>query len=195
MAALTALAIASTTLGVAGNLKEGQAARRQGMAENSLYQQNAAFADVQAADALSRGNVEESQARGDTRRLMGSQRAALAAQGIDIGDGSAGDILDESNALGELDALTIRNNARREAWGYQVQAWDLRTQGRNARDAGKAARSGARLQAGVTLLGGAADIYGAYKADAARRGTVVPRRGGSGAGGVSGGIRGGKAAP
>lgn len=185
MAVLTALAIASTAMSAGNAVLAGRNARRQGRAENALADQNAGFLDAQAADALARGAIDESRLRTDTSRLGGAQRAALAAQGIDLTDGSAADIQDETQLMGELDALTVRNNARREAWGYRVEAWDMRQRGRAADAAGRAGQSSASLQAGATLLGGAANIYGAYKQDAGRRGTRVSKSGGSGAGGVT----------
>ena len=69
--------------------------------------------------------------------------------------------------LGELDAMTIRNNAAREAWGYKVQAADIRERaritrregrlvGEATRAAGREARKGAIIGAvGGGLLTGA----------------------------------------
>ncbi len=67
--------------------------------------------------------------------------------------------------LGELDALTIRSNARREAWGYQVNAEDLKRRGEIARKegvylekAGNAQGNAQYINAGSTVIGGASSI-------------------------------------
>ena len=68
-----------------------------------------------AQDAQDRGAKEEASLRTKVAALKGRQKSALAASGVEIGDGSALDILGDTAALGELDALTIRSNAEREA--------------------------------------------------------------------------------
>jgi len=107
---------------------------------------NARIADLQAEDAILRGRDDERLFRRQTDVLIGAQRTSLAAQGIEIDSGTALRIQEDTAALGELDALTIRNNARREAWGYQVQAGDQRLRGDIARAEG-------RNRAMSTLLG------------------------------------------
>lgn len=102
---------------------------RAGKETKAIYDQNAQIADYQAEDALARGRVNEKMMRRQTEQTIGSQRAGLAAQGVDINRGSALETQASAAYLGELDALTIRNNAAKEAWGYRVQAQNLRNQG------------------------------------------------------------------
>lgn len=57
--------------------------------------------------------------------------------------------------LGELDALTIQNNAAREAYGYRVQAQqDISNAGQTVRN-GKTAATG-------SILGGLGKAFGSY---------------------------------
>lgn len=84
---------------------------------------NASNARIQALfaeDAIKRGDVQAKKALQAKNRLIGSQRAAMGAQGIDVESGSALDIQEETAALGAEDALNIRNNAWREAWGFRA---------------------------------------------------------------------------
>ena len=67
--------------------------------------------------------------------------------------------------LGELDAQTIKTNAMREAWGYQVQAFDMRNQAAidrkaatNQVAAGQAAGTAANIGAATTLLTGGSSL-------------------------------------
>jgi hypothetical protein len=54
--------------------------------------------------------------------------------------------------MGELDALTIRNNAAREAWGYRVQATNYRQSASLTKMAAKNQASSIRNQGWTTLL-------------------------------------------
>ena len=54
-------------------------------------------------------------------QVLGAQRASLAANGIDLTQGSAQDLLSTTKFMGAQDVATIQSNAARTAWGYQVQ--------------------------------------------------------------------------
>ena len=138
-------------------------ARAQGDYASGVSDINAGLADAQAADATRRGAVNESRFRSGTKQLIGAQRAAAGSSGIDANSGSALDVQSDSARLGELDALTIRNNAAREAWGYSVQAANERTQGAMAKAAGENEASAKNAEAYSTLLTGAANIYTAWQ--------------------------------
>lgn len=170
MAAFTALAIGSLIAGsamkVAGDIKAGNAAKRAGLAQKDaaesaaqLDDYNAQVADLQSKDAVERGVEEESKFRMGVRGMIGTQRAGIAASNIDVGYGSAADVQADAAYLGELDALAIRTNAAREAWGFQVQGEDLRRhaqitrkEGVMAEAAGKAAQGASRWGAAGTIL-------------------------------------------
>lgn len=143
-------------LPVIGDLFQGRARQRQFDFAESMYDANAGVARLQAGDALSRGHLAEQRHRIDTKRLVGSQRAALGAQGIDVNRDSALDVQADTMAMGELDALTIRNNAVREAWGYEVQAANYGNQAILAGRAGRTAFEGSLLTSGIRAL----DIVG-----------------------------------
>lgn len=89
-----------------------------------------------ARDAIERGRREEQAARERARRILGMQRAAFGASGGVVDVGSALDVLEDTAYFGELDALTIRANAEREAWYHRsnraqamAAASDYRMQG------------------------------------------------------------------
>ena len=103
--------------------------------------------DLKAESAITRGRDEESEQKIKTKLLIGRQRARLSAQGIEIDSGSALDLQLESAEFGAADALTIRDNAFREATGHRIQAIDFRNQAEFARLSGKN-RSGSTLLTG-----------------------------------------------
>lgn len=173
---LVGLAIASTVTSASAQIKSGNAAKRAGQkqreaseSEAQLAEFNADVADVQAQDALERGADEESRFRSSVRSMIGSQRTAFAAGGIDVGFGSAVDVQADTAFLGEQDALQIRTNAAREAWGYKVEGVDLRRRADIARKtgvyleaAGKEAQKASRYAAAGTIAGGAVSLLDTY---------------------------------
>lgn len=124
---------------------EGQAALESSESQATLADYNAQVASLQAQDAIIRGTQEENRFRTGVRALIGSQRADFAASGVDVGFGSAVDVQADAAFLGEMDALQIRTNAAREAWGFKVQAEDSRARAGIARKEGKNALEVARL--------------------------------------------------
>lgn len=164
---MTALAIGSLALGAFSTVRQVQGQRKAGKLANEAAQQeaevidyNAAIADTQAADAITRGQEREQRARAATRGIIGTQRASFAAQGVDVGTGSAADVQADAAFLGELDALTEQTNAAREAWGFKVQATDLRNRADVTRRTGVNQERGANAASWGTAIGGAANVIG-----------------------------------
>jgi hypothetical protein len=154
---------------------------REGTAVNvGALEWNASMAEMQARDAIQRGRESEGIFRQQTRGVIGQERAAFGASGVDVSSGSALDVQTNTAYVGELDALMIRTNAMRTAWGFKVEAQDYRQQAvatqklgsleeKNALLVGRANARSARLggtyagQAGnyaaaSTILGGAGNI-------------------------------------
>lgn len=138
-------------IGAGGLTAYGQ--YQSGRANDRLARQNARIAEAQAEDALVRGEQDVTRRRIKTEGQIGAQRARLAAQGVDINVGSAAEIQAETAALSELDVVTIRNNAAREAWGYRTQAADYRARGRIARTEGTYDALGTLLTTGARAGG------------------------------------------
>jgi hypothetical protein len=122
--------------------------REEGRRLKIVGEAKARLADREAEDALKRGHIAEGKVRAKTKLLIGSQRAALAAQGIRVDVGSARDIQQEAFAFGEEEAKNVKISAMREAYGYKVKASQATEKGRVAEARGKA-------RAADTLLTGA----------------------------------------
>ena len=127
------------------------AQEKAGRAQQDVANWNADVAEQQAQDAIARGDVAAKRQQQVIKQTIGAQRAALAAQGLDLKDGSALDVQMNTAGLGALDVVTIKNNAAREAWGYRVNADNYRMQG-------EVARKTADANAFGTLLGGGASL-------------------------------------
>lgn len=83
---------------------------------------NSRLAEGAAQSTLLTGQRQEQQSRISTANLKGTQRASMAANGIDLGAGTAVQVLTSTDAMGEVDAATIQSNAVRSAWGYRTQS-------------------------------------------------------------------------
>jgi hypothetical protein len=118
---VTAAAVGSLAFGAMGAYQQSASAKASAEYQAQVAQNNAISAEYQAQDAIKRGEVAEAEQRRKTMMLKGSQTARLAANGLDISEGSALQILSDTDWMGEQDALTVRDNASREAWAYRQQ--------------------------------------------------------------------------
>jgi len=155
----TILAVGALVLGVAGGVQQAQAQKAAGNAQEAQAKENAKAADVQARNAVLTGQIDEDRRRQQTRRMLATQRATFAANNVDMSSGSAADILGDTAAIGEQDALLLRANAAREAWGFKVDANNYGNQGRMAKAAGKNAATGTYLTTASNAAAQGASLY------------------------------------
>lgn len=146
---VSAVAGAATaiTTGVVGAIS----AKQQGEQQQAYYnyqaqvaQENAKIAQSNAALERQQGIEESRLQRIKTAQAIGSQQTAMAANGIDVTQGTAVDVIEDTAAMGELDALQTRYNYERKAIQYEQQANNFSNQsnldviaGQNAYSAGK----------------------------------------------------------
>ena len=145
--ALVATAVAGTTQAV-GQYQQGQVAKQ-------MANYNATMAEYAAQDAQRRGEEDAQAIQRKAAGLKGTQRAMMAARGLDLGVGTAAEIQDQTDFFGEMDAATARGNAAREAWS-------MRAKGEQERFGGRMAARNANMQAFSTLLGTAGSVAGKW---------------------------------
>lgn len=143
---LTGAALAGTAMTAYGQIQKGKA-------EGEMADYNANVTTQRSNEALQMGSIAEEQQRNKVRQVEGSQTAAMGASGAVAGSGSFGSVLDQTSQFGEMDALTVRNNALKQAWGLQTQAVGDQLQGSYA-------RQGAGISAMGSLLSGSVNAYG-----------------------------------
>lgn len=112
-----------------GGLLASKGAYDKSSAERYAYEyqakvaaNNATVATWRAQDAITRGQTETARQQLKTRQIKGAQRAAFAARGVDMGEGSALNILSDTDLMGAVDAATITDNAAKEAWALRAEA-------------------------------------------------------------------------
>lgn len=160
---------------IAGGFMQADAARQQARSQQQAYEAQAAQQNYQAQVAennkvIAEQNARVSAAAGEqqalnksmeTRAKVGGMIAAQAASGVDVNSGSALDVQTSEKQIGALDALTIRSNAAREAYGFMQQGQnfqaeaDLNRMGAASNiQAGKNAKQAGSMAATASILGG-----------------------------------------
>jgi len=129
---------------------------QQGQYGSAVAKQNANIADAQTLDAVNRGNSQAEEVRRRNAQAAGSQAASMAANGGDLTSGSNLDIFGDTAQFGMLDSLTAISNAKREAFGYQVQSTNSLAEATSQRRQGN-------MGAATTLLTAPINAYGAYR--------------------------------
>lgn len=135
-----------TGIEIVGAIREGnaQAAAAEYNAQNS--EQNATLSRQKAAE-------EERRSRAMGRKTIGEMRASYGASGVSSAEGSALDVLEQSAATAELDALTIRHGGETTARAYEASARLDRFNAKNAKVKGYMTAA-SKFLAGASKLGG-----------------------------------------
>lgn len=94
--------------------------------QSKLARNNAEISEWQADDAKRRGRREEDKLRMRAASIKGAQIARMAANGIDLSQGTALNILTDTDLLAESDVLLARDNTAREVWGFKQQGANYR---------------------------------------------------------------------
>ena len=117
-----ATAVISATMSGIQAKNQAEAERSAAEYNAQVANNNATIANQQRSSILQQGDVEAQNEMRKQAQMIGEQRAQMSANGIDITQGSAQDILASTKFLGGIDVNTIQSNAARQAWGYEVQS-------------------------------------------------------------------------
>ncbi len=134
---------------------QAKAAQDQAVADAATFALKRDVALAQSADSYQRGAQKEGILRTEGTRAIAESRAGAAQSPIDATSGTAANVLAEKRAFSELDALTARSNAAREAWGHQVEAAQYELARKAAKKQGEYAAIGSFLgtAAGLGKIG------------------------------------------
>lgn len=162
MYASLAATIASAGVAAYGAIQQGQAAAAAGEYNAQVATQNAAIARENALIAEQSGEAQASMALQKTRATIASTTAQQAASGVDVRSGSYTDVRSSEREIGEIDAMNLRSNAAREAFGYRVKATSEENEAILSKFEGDNAKTAGYISAGATLLGGAGSAAGKW---------------------------------
>lgn len=190
------LTIASTIIGglstgfqVLGSIQQGKAEKASAEYNASVAAANAEIAKQKTAMAGAAATAQTEQAQLKTRAQIGGIITSQAASGINVGSGSALDVRSSARDLGQLNAITVRSNAARTAYGYQTEAMSYDAQSKLDKFQGSSAMTASEINAGGTVLGGlgdAANRYAQFQLQAGNSLNSGTNSGGYGGGGIDG---------
>lgn len=132
--------MAAEAIGALGAINEGKAGRAAGEYNAQVAENNAVYSRLQATE-------EERRSRAVARKFIGDMRSSYGASGITL-EGTAMDVLSESAANAELDALTIRQGGEARYAAYSNEARMERIAGKNAMKSAKLRAAGLLIQGG-----------------------------------------------
>lgn len=94
--------------------------------QSQLADINARMAEQTAQSELLKGQKQVAAVTLKAGKLKSKQRATMAANGIDLGEGNAAEVQASTDIMKEIDKNTIEANALRSAWGYRKQGGNFK---------------------------------------------------------------------
>lgn len=152
----TILMAAGLAMGAYGTYQQAEGQKDMANYSAKVSDNNAKLAEYEALDATKRGDEEAHAIRRNADMLKGSQRASMSAKGLDLAEGTAAELQDQTDFFAMTDMNTARNNAAREAWGKRTVGLNYSSQAGMQR-AG-ADRINPTFSAGSSLLSGAGAV-------------------------------------
>lgn len=147
-------ALVETGTQIFGNLFQGNSQANVYNAQAQIAANNAILAQRNADVTMGEGEQATSNQQLKNRATVSAIGAEQAASGIDVNSGSAVDTKQSAAELGQLDALTIRSDYARKAYGYRVESQNQEEQSAIYKSQAAAARTGSYLDAFSSLLSG-----------------------------------------
>lgn len=151
-----AISLGSTLLSGFGAIQQSRAASSSAKYNAAVAANNAATATQNANFAGAEGEQNVAASLAKTRAEVAATKANQGASGVDINSTSFSDVRDSEARVGKLNALNIRSQAARKAYGYQTDASTFTGQQGLYKSEAKSAKTSGYINAATTVLGGAA---------------------------------------
>lgn len=169
-AALPILTVLSAGVQAIGAIQSGNAKSAADKYNAQVAANNATIARNNAEQAGAAGNAKVEQEQLKERAQIGALKANQGASGVDVNSGSSVDVQSSAAELGELNALSVRSDAARQAYGYQTEASGYDAQSNLDTSQASYDKSAGYMGAAGSIIGGAssaADNWGSYKSSQA----------------------------
>lgn len=161
-AALPFIAIAATAggsiIGAAGAKQMSEATAAENSYKAAVARNDSIIAEQAAQAAEQRGSRLAQMKQLDTASRIGAVTAAAGGAGLDPSSGSALRLAEDTRAMGELDARTIRYNAGREAYGFRAQGTSYQAQAQLDEMGAENALHAGKLEEVGSIIGGGAGV-------------------------------------
>jgi hypothetical protein len=107
--------------GIGNAYSQSQALRGQQIYANGMTDVNSGWNRFGQGQILMNGSLAGSRARAQYQNLASTQRAAMAANGVNVNSGSAAQVQSETRTLGEIERLQIQQVALNQALGLKAE--------------------------------------------------------------------------
>lgn len=154
------LSVAGMVSGAIGGFYSAKSTKSSLKFQAAMSEINARIAEQGAQQELFKGQQEVGKLTLAAGHLKSRQRASMAANGIDLGEGSAAEIQASTDIMTEIDANTLTANAVRSAWGYKMQGVNQKNEALMKR--GTASAISPFAAGASSLLGSAGQVAGQW---------------------------------
>ena len=150
-------------LGFLESYNQAEALKRQADFEAQQQRFNAELLKIQEKEIKRQADRETVNREARVRQAVGSQKVALAAQGVEV-DSDLGAVLEaEERRVGLEDVAAIRNNAWRDAMGLEIKRMDTLFQARSTELRGRDARRSTLVTGGLRAASGGISGFRNYR--------------------------------
>lgn len=139
---------------------QGMQASAQGKYEAQVNRINEGLEVNAAQQSILAGQNERRDFWRKVSQVKGQQVASMAANGIDVGFGSAGRLQDDTAMLARDDANNLYRSIEQRTKGHLIQASNYASEAKAARAKGKAALVNSYFGAASSILGGISQAAG-----------------------------------
>jgi hypothetical protein len=143
---------ASSVLGTAAPILSGIGQFSQASYSAQVAANNAKIQAQNSAQTNAAGNVAAQQQLMRTGEMIGQQKAAQGANGVDVNVGSTAGLRDSTQRVGDLDAALVQYNARMQARSQMMQSNADRAQSSLDRMSGDNALLSGLFKSGSSFL-------------------------------------------
>lgn len=140
----------------------GQNQSKVSSANADVARQNAAIENQNAIVAENQGADKAAQKIQQGRSANATLRASAGSNGLVADTGTLGELQDQNTSTSEFNALTSRNDAARQAWGYQVQGSNFTNQANIDDFSASTEKTDSYLNSGATLITGLGNASSSY---------------------------------
>lgn len=164
--------VVTAVAAVAGGVTAGVAAKQAGDAQEDAAKANAKIANNNAIAEAQAAAENAVRKRQDNQRQLSAIRAKMAGQGVQVGSGSALEVLGASASDLELQTQDMFRESQAKQAQYANQASSSLFEGKQAAAAGNWGMATSLIGA----AGSAASGYSAYKDNTPQKATVVAKK-------------------
>ncbi len=150
--------VAGTAIKAYGDWFAGDAQAKQAQYQAELARVNARLAKQDAIYETQRGEVQAQQVGLKERARVGATKVAFGAGNIDVATGSPAKVVSSEIAIGQANEATVRANAAKRAYGFNVAAAQDITQAGIFDTAASTAKTASYINMASTIVGGAGNV-------------------------------------